>query len=728
MNKSHITQVNPSNNLKIKYSSSQLMYVIYTSGSTGIPKGVMVEHQSVVNFLTSMCSEIKPSSKDTLLALTPLIFDISGLEIYLPLIVGARCVIASTEAAIDGNKLKEIITDHQISILQATPMTWKMLITAGWSGSSTLKVLSGGEALSTELAKQLLIKVGHFWNLYGPTETTIWSTINYIDQVDEDYAIVPIGKPIANTQVYVLDHARQPVPIGIVGELYIGGAGLARSYLNRPELTEEKFITNPFAQNTHLYCTGDLVRWLPDGSLEYLGRADEQVKINGFRIELGEIRAQLEKHPNVLQAVITNCKNAKGEEYLLAYVISRVKANFDSSQLRSFLQQFFPHAMVPSAFVALDKFPLTSSGKIDKKALPSIGQQQELFKSYVKPSREEEKILADIWAEILGVSQIGIHDDFFALGAHSLSALQLLARISQHFKINLPMRALFASSTIAGLVDAIKLIQVETEVVATIADKQQSEILASCIVPLRREGSKTPLFLIHPIGGTIFWYIPLIKYFDRDRPLYAIQDPGIESDSIPFNSTAEMASFYINAIKTVQPYGPYLLGGSSAGANVSVEMSYQLAQKGEQVAFIGLLDGWAFYPDSLQNQEFFEAIMRKQYHDMENIFVAKGIDKAENLLKLQWARSKMNNRYRAPYLLNKLTLFKAEKTLEIFKSMEAPYNHWDKHSALSIELHMVPGDHETMFQEPNVIILAEKLNQCLNESEIFCQQEMSEIK
>ena len=259
-------------NLNLNYSSNQLMYVLYTSGSTGLPKGVLVEHQSVVNFLTTMCLHIKPSAKDTWLALTPLIFDISGLELYLPLIVGARCMIASSETAVDGYKLKEMITNNQISILQATPMTWKMLIAANWSGSDSLKVLCGGEALSTELAKQLLVKVKSFWNLYGPTETTIWSTINYVAHIDANQAIVPIGKPLANTQVYVLDHAEQLVPVGIVGELYIGGVGLARSYLNRLELTQEKFIAHPFEEKTRLYRTGDLVRWLPDGNLEYLGR------------------------------------------------------------------------------------------------------------------------------------------------------------------------------------------------------------------------------------------------------------------------------------------------------------------------------------------------------------------------------------------------------------------------------------------------------------------------
>ena len=258
--------------------------------------------------------------------------------------------------------------------------------------------------------------------------------------------------------------------------------------------------------------------------------------------------------------------------------------------------------------------------------------------TYIAPSNQDEKALADMWAKILGLSQIGIHDDFFALGAHSLSVLQLLAKIRQHFKINLPMRVLFEHTTIAQLVDAIKLMQSETIVLDTTINKQRHDSLESCLVPLRREGRKSPLFLVHPIGGTVFWYIPLVKYFDRNRPLYAIQDPGIEMKKIPFKNTQEMASFYIKAIKTIQPDGPYLLAGSSAGANISVEMSYQLQEKGEKVLFIGLLDGWAFYPESLQNQEFFETIMRKQYHDMENIFIAQSIGKAEKLLKLQWAR------------------------------------------------------------------------------------------
>ena len=703
---------------KAEVKADDLAYIIYTSGSTGKPKGVLVEHRALVNFLSAMRLYINPTSEDNILALTSIAFDISGLEFYLPIIVGAKCVIASHGTAGDGNKLKQVIIKNQISILQATPVTWKFLLESGWKNKSVKQILCGGEALPNSLAEQLLKKADKVWNLYGPTETTIWSTIHLISP-GQRYRAIPIGKPIKNTQLFVLNNNYQPVPIGIIGELYIGGDGLARGYLNNPIMTKRKFIPNPFSKNPNdrLYKTGDLVRWLPDGNLEYIQRIDDQVKLNGFRIELSEIQAHLQEHPIIKQAVAIIQGEGLGKKYITAYVIPNSKVLVSDRILHSFLQKRLPSYMLPTFYIILDAFPVTTNGKIDIQALSLIRPNRPVKEDDVLSLTKVERLLVTVWKEILGKQQIGKDDDFFKLGGHSLSALQMLTKINQHFQIDLSVRALFENPTIEQLGKVVKLLQLERTTLLAVTRKYKCQIEDSCLITLQPNGNRTPLFLVHPIGGTVFWYVPLVKYLKQQRPVYGIQDLGIETGKIPFASIQEMASFYIKVIQKVQPHGPYYLGGASAGANISVEIAYQLSQIDEPVKFIGLLDGWAYYPQSLQDRELFEAIMRRQHNTMLNMFSAKGID-GEFLLKLQWARSRIYNEYIPPYLHNQLTLFKAKKILSIFESIESRFNHWEQYSTIPIKVYNVPGNHESMFQEPNVAALGTLVNKCLNQADI----------
>jgi amino acid adenylation domain-containing protein len=359
----------PTDNLSLTIQPEDLVYVIYTSGSTGNPKGVAIQHDSLVNFLLSMQQQPGITDFDTLLAVTTISFDIAALEIYLPLIVGAELVLASRRAAIDPNLLMQLIVKHRVSILQATPVTWKMLLANQWQGAKNLKILCGGEALSVSLAEQLAPLSGEIWNLYGPTETTIWSTLYKYNPIPLECHTVPIGKAIANTELYVLDSELQPVSPGTPGELYIGGAGLARGYLHRPDLTAERFIPHPFCPEQSkklLYKTGDRVRYLRDGNLEYLGRSDNQVKIRGFRIELGEIEAVLNQHPTIQTAVVI-----AREQNLLAYYLpqSPVTDASEISEIRLWLQTKLPSYMIPSTITPLASLPLTPNGKIDRKAL-----------------------------------------------------------------------------------------------------------------------------------------------------------------------------------------------------------------------------------------------------------------------------------------------------------------------------------------------------------------------
>jgi len=405
-----------------------LAYVIYTSGSTGKPKGVAVRHRSLVNLLTSMGREPGLSGEDVLLSVTTLSFDIAGLELYLPLLQGGRVALATRDEASDGVRLRELLLGSGATVMQATPATWRLLLEAGWNGASGLKVLCGGEALTRDLADELVARAGEVWNVYGPTETTIWSSACRVGRGEA----VSIGRPIGNTRMYVLDEALRPLPVGVPGELYIGGDGLAQGYWGRPELTGERFVPDPLGGGDRLYRTGDVARWLADGRLECLGRVDHQVKVRGFRIELGEIEAALAEHPGVKQSVVVAQPGTGGERQLVAYLAHGTAPQPSVTELRAQLKRRLPVYMVPSSFVFLDKLPLTPNGKLDRKALAGLdaahGHAREAF---VPPHTPMEVFIADLWKQALGVERVGRRDNFFDLGGHSLLAMQVLAPIER---------------------------------------------------------------------------------------------------------------------------------------------------------------------------------------------------------------------------------------------------------------------------------------------------------
>jgi amino acid adenylation domain-containing protein len=440
-------------NLSGKLTSESPAYVIYTSGSTGQPKGVQVPHRAVVNFLHAMRAKTNLTKADTLLAVTTLSFDIAGLEIYLPLTVGARVVVAGGETASDGTQLSKMLEDTRATAMQATPATWRMLLEAGWRGDSKrLKALSGGEAMSKELAAQLLEKGREVWNLYGPTETTIYSGAHRLQHGEEH---VPLGQPLANTRFYVLDVDMNPVPVGIYGELYIGGEGLAHGYVNRPELTAAQFIPDPFGDSpgARLYRTGDLVRYHDDGSIEFAGRLDHQVKVRGFRIELADIETALNQHEAVRETVVTVHRGATEDKRLVAYIVADDEAHAPNvTQLRAYLKERLPEYMIPSAFLFLRGLPLTPNGKIDRRALPAPDAfRPDLEAAYVAPETFIEQRLAAIFMQVLGLNRAGVHDNFFELGGDSLLAAQLVSRVRQAFDIELLLRDLFWRPTIAEL-------------------------------------------------------------------------------------------------------------------------------------------------------------------------------------------------------------------------------------------------------------------------------------
>jgi amino acid adenylation domain-containing protein len=433
-------------------------YVIYTSGSTGRPKGVEVEHGSLSAFLAAMQDAPGMGVDDVMLAVTTISFDISVLELFLPLVSGARVVVAAREQAADAPALARLMEDEGATVMQATPATWRMLAGTGWAGRPGLRLLCGGEALPADLAESLLARAGEVWNLYGPTEATVWCAAHRV--TEPGAGIVSLGGPIGGARLYVLDERLHPVPVGVPGELYVGGAGVARGYLGRPELTAERFVADPFAgADARMYRTGDRVRWAADGTLAFMGRLDGQVKLRGYRIELGEVESELLRHPDVAAAAAAVREDQPGDPRLTAYVVGRDgQAAPAGAELRDFLRARLPEYMVPSAFVPLDALPLTGSGKIDRTALPapdpSAGEGS--AEGFVAPRNLVEELLAEMWADVLRRAPIGATQNFFALGGHSLLAAQAIARILETFGVEIPIRTFFQTPTVEGLAAAIE--------------------------------------------------------------------------------------------------------------------------------------------------------------------------------------------------------------------------------------------------------------------------------
>lgn len=591
-------------------TSDDLAYVLYTSGSTGKPKGVAIRHGALTNLLSSMSRVLGVTPNDTLLAVTTISFDIAGLELFLPLVNGARVAIVSREIASDGSQLARAMETSGATIMQATPATWEMLLDVGWSPRADIKMICGGEAMPAGLADRLKTN-GLFWNVYGPTETTIWSTVSKVDANDTR---ITIGRPLDNTELYVLDRQRQSVPIGVPGELYIGGAGLAEGYWDHPELTAERFIEHSFQGGApiRLYRTGDLVRYLPDGNVDFLGRIDNQVKIRGFRIELGEIEAVLARHEGVGRCVVVAHGTSSGDKRLIAYFESQSGPAPDAAQLRAHLKQDLPDHMIPSAFVRMDRLPLTPNGKIDRKALPPPGEQRlETAGGFVEPRDPLEHSLARAWSRILKVQQIGINDDFFDLGGNSLAAVRLLFEVQQVTGKSLPLATLFQASTIAGLAEILR--------------KDGWSPSWSSLVPIHSGGARPPLFLVHGAEGNILLYRQLTRHLDPDQPVYGLQSQGLNGEASE-TKIEEMAAHYVNEIVSVQPRGPYYLGGYCLGGIIALEMARQLTDHGQKVELVVLLDT---YNNCYVNRS--KSVLQRPRHYLENIWFH-----TKNALSLPW--------------------------------------------------------------------------------------------
>ncbi|MCF5212363.1 non-ribosomal peptide synthetase, partial [Pseudomonas syringae] len=571
-----------------------LAYVIYTSGSTGKPKGVANQHDGVVNRLWWAQSEYRIGADDRVLQKTPFGFDVSVWEIFLPLLAGAQLVMARPGGHQDPHYLMEVIERRSISMLHFVPSMLQAFVNQTPAGRcSTLKrVLCSGEALPHAL---LLQGQAHFpkselHNLYGPTEAAIDVTAwHYV--AEQDIGIVPIGRPIANTQIYLLDAHGQPVPIGVSGEIHIGGIGVARGYLNRPELTAERFLEDPFSAQpaARMYRSGDLGRWLADGNIEYLGRNDDQVKLRGYRIELGEIESQLAGCPGVREAVVLAREHCPGDKRLVAYLTAQEGAVLSAAQLREQLSQGLAEYMIPSAFVTLARFPLTPNGKLDRRALPAPEDDAFASRGYEAPVGEIEHALAEIWQALLGLERVGRHDHFFELGGHSLLAVQLVSCLRQRFEVEVALGDLFMHPTICEL--------------AASCHSGLNKALHPNLTTLRKEGAQHPLFLIHEGSGDIGYAQQLAKQIPSDIPVYGFSASGLQSGEEHLTTIEAMASRYIEGIRHIQPQGPYRVAGWSAGGTIAYEIAHQLTGAGATVEFLGLVDTTSDYRHLFDAQE-----------------------------------------------------------------------------------------------------------------------------
>jgi amino acid adenylation domain-containing protein len=571
----------PETDLPAEGTDGSTAYVIFTSGSTGRPKGVQIEHRSVVAFLHWFREEMSDEELGGMLGATSVSFDVSVAEIFGTLCWGGRLVLVENALSLPE------VAGEDVRVATMVPSAAAELVRMGGIPASVRAFNLGGEALPSALAEALhaLPTVETVRNLYGPTEDTTYSTFAH---VPAGGGKVRIGRPIANTQALVLDERLQPVPVGVPGELYLAGQGLTRGYLNRPSLTAERWVPNPHGPaGSRMYRVGDVVRWLPDGELEYLGRTDHQVKVRGFRIETGEIDAALRRHPAVADAVTVAREIVPGDTRLIAYLVAKAGETLDGNDLRNHLRAGLPDYMVPAAFVLLEALPLTPNGKVDRRALP-LPEIVADGGGYVAPRDEVEAELAALWAEVLGVPRVGIHDDFFALGGHSLLAVRMMSGVKARFGRELPLTALFQGATVEQLA---ALLRGGGETAAT-----------TPLVPVQPQGSRPPFFLVHGIAGTVLRYAALGRALAPDQPFYALRSLGSEAGEEPLGTVEEMAAAYVEAIRGVQPSGPYYLGGWSGGCAIAFEAAQQLVAAGEEVAALVLMDGRAPTPGAEQEE------------------------------------------------------------------------------------------------------------------------------
>ncbi|MBY0481511.1 MAG: amino acid adenylation domain-containing protein [Chitinophagaceae bacterium] len=706
-------------------------FALYTSGSTGMPKGVEIAQRSFHNHLMSMQKLPGISESDIMLNITTITFDIAQLELFLPLISGAQLFISDMDESRDGRLLLETIESEKISIVQATPFNWQILLESGWNNPLPIKALCGGEALSKDLADKLCKRCKEVWNMYGPTEATIWATIKKISLNDP---VITIGKAIHNLQVYILSDDLKEMPVNEVGEIYIGGIGVGKGYINRPELTEKAFIADPFVKATgnRIYKTGDLGIKLENGEIQCLGRIDHQIKIRGNRVETEEIEFQLKQQSNVKNAIVAGHRDSVDNLRLVAYI--EPKKAIDEAQLDEHIQLWklqlensLPEYMMPTDFMIIDEVPLMPNGKVNRKALPEPiikASSQEL----VLPVSELEEELIKIWKRNIGMDRISTNDNFFDLGGNSLIATKIMLQVEQYTGKRIPNATLFQYQTIKEL---SKFIQ------ENITDSK-----FKVLVPIKPEGSKLPVYIIHAIGLNLMFLRSFILFLDKEQPVYGLQALGLNGIDKPLDNMEEIARFYISEIVEQNPTGPYLITGYSFGGYIAFEIVKQLKAMGKDVRMLAMID--TNIQEPLHRLPIYERVSKKLMRQWYKLLFRTKVTwenpvDSFNFLRIvytQMIKSKFIKDYDSenmpPFMMHiaqklevayynyeikpyhvKINLFKSEHRM--FFVDDPKYLGWKPFALDGIDIHLIPGDHKDMLLPPHDRVFAEIFQKKLNE-------------
>ena len=685
-----------------------LAYVIYTSGSTGQPKGVMVSHQNVVGFLYSYREVISLKARRVSTNVITYSFDTSIDEIFSTICFGGTLHVVPYEITLDGSRLANYLIDHHINVTYIVPEILPDVAATFEARKAVgdLLCLDTGLAPKKESLLQRFRDLSptlRIINSYGPTEVTYGATAHIFDVASDPDADVPIGKPFPNYQIYIVNEMLEPVPIGVTGEILIGGVGVSRGYLNRPDLTEERFIPNPFRPDLspRLYRAGDLGRYREDGTIEFLGRTDSQVKIRGYRIELREIELAVESHPLVKSCHTGTSTLTEDDVRLVTYVVCTGNQRCDAPVLRQYLLKKLPKYMIPSAFVFLDNLPLLPTGKIDQRALPEPewGHSGSADRT-VPPASETENHLAAIWKDVLKIDRVGITDNFFELGGHSLLAVQLIAQIEKAFSVSLPLSVLFDYPTIAGLSQAVQ--------------QQNPHLSRSTVVCIQKGDEGPPFFCIPPAASSVNNFAQLVHALSSDIPFYGIQALGLEPGEVPQDRIEDMAARYISDMKVVQPEGPYFIGGRCGGGHIAYEMALQLSDEGEKVALLALLD--AALPPGLHRGLRYRVGRASYFHQRRQLTraillrVRSTVRQAWRSRVLRYLGSRRTRRILSTYKAH-MHAWKTyapvtySGTITFFAPRDdyspgGPRPLWESLTSGKFELHLVDGPHRTMLQDP----------------------------
>jgi amino acid adenylation domain-containing protein len=717
----------PVTKLQTYVDPENIIYLLYTSGSTGKPKGAKISNKNLVNLLCSLVNEPGVKETDRIPFISTISFDIASFELFFPLIKGATLVLPDHETSSDGRLLYEMLDKEKISLFVATPTTYLMLIDSGWSNKLPLKILCCGEPLPTKLAKELIKMGDELWNLYGPTEVTIFSSCKHIKTEE---TLISVGGPIANMQYYIVDEHLNLLPPNTIGEIAIGGDGVGKGYLGRPELTAAKFIPNVFSnkENDTMYLSGDIGKLLPSNEVVCLGRIDHQVKVRGHRIEIGEIEHALMAIEGIKSAVVL-----ANSDILLAFIIldSEISNKVDQIRIwRNELTSHLPGFMVPHVFHILEKMPKTLNDKIDRKALLAYKTNTENNIEYTAPRTNEEKLVAAIWQECLNQERIDIFSNFFEIGGHSIMAVNIMIRIEKATGKRIPLSALFQHSTIEKLAKILN------------TDK---EVSSEYLVPFKTEGTKPPLFIIHGGGLNILNFAHVINHFDEDQPIYGFQGIGPDGYDNWFESIEAMAACYIDSIIKINPKGPYAIAGFSFGGVVAFEIARQLKEQGKIISIIALLDTYVdssyyygsfsqkrlvrYYDHTRRRIDFLKEMLTswkslkqhvsskkkyilKKHFGLKDVITEQQEAALKHFIEADMMVTKIVDRYHLIPQQFEVDLFRA-KDDPVYK-LDPTHLGWKKAALKGVNIHNIAGDHLRIVDPPNDKILAKMLQDILD--------------